>query len=333
MSFKEIKYKSALGKRQYKKYSIDQSLLYKVGSHKRLSTVLGFEFSLIKRLLASRENYKVFDLEEKTCQYTGKVTKARKVQEPKKELRAVHERIKKLLHHVELPDYAHAAIKGRSYRSNAAVHLHADTVATLDIKRFYPHTLKIHVYGFFRDKLQCAPDISRSLASLVSYGNGLPTGSPLSPLMSLFVNKPLFDRLDAYAKANNLTFTCYVDDITFSGRELPKDLKWQVARMVRVFRHYLADEKVRIYRSGVPKHITGVIIDEGRIKVPSSRFKKVRAMHDHYISSPDPREKLKIMRGIAGLLGEAAFLDSRFGAMAQSAYDELKRAELAVDYL
>lgn len=333
MSLRKIRYKFGVGSREIKKYSIDQSLLYRVGSHKRLSFVLGFDSSIIKKLLQSKENYKVFELEEKTCQYTGKVTKARKVQEPKKELRAVHERIKRLLHHVEIPEYAHAAIKGKSYRSNAAAHIHGDAVATLDIRRFYPHTLKIHVYGFFRDKLFCTPDVSRSLATLVSYGNGLPTGSPLSPLISLFVNKPLFDRLDSYAKANNLIFTCYVDDITFSGRELPKDLKWQVARMVRSFRHYLADDKVRIYRSGVPKHITGVVIHEGRVRVPSARFKKFRAMYDHYNLSLDPREKLKIMRGIAGLLGEAAFLDSRFGAMAQSAYDELKRAELIVDSL
>jgi len=324
MSPRRTSYKASKSK---EKYEINQSLLFKVGSYKRLALVLGFDVSFIRKLLDSKDNYKVFPLEEKKCQYTGKVTKARNVQEPKKELRAVHERMQRLLQRVKSPSYAHAAIKGHSYRSNAAAHVSSDVVATLDIRRFYPHTLKLHVYNFFRDQLECQPDIARSLADIVCYGDGLPTGSPLSPLISLFVNKLLFDRLYEYARSNDLIFTCYVDDITFSGVSIPKDLKWQVARIVKSFRHSLAEDKIRIFRSGAPKHITGVVIDQGKIRVPSARFKKVRAMRDHYSRSTDPHERLKIMRGIAGLLGEAAFLDSRFSTLAQGAYDELKTAQ------
>lgn len=327
MNLKRAPYKASKFKENYE---INQSLLYRVSSTKRLSLVLGFDVIFIKKLLDSGDNYKIFELEKKICQYTGKVTKARSVQEPKKELRAVHERMQKLLQRVKAPVYAHAAIKGHSYRSNAAAHVSSDVVATLDIRKFYPRTLKTHVYNFFRDQLQCQPDISRSLADLVCYENGLPTGSPLSPLISLFVNKNLFDSLFDYAKSNGLIFTCYVDDITFSGKSLPKGFQWQVARIVRSFRHNLAEDKIRVFRAGVPKHITGVVIDQERIKVPNSRFKKVRAMYDHYIGSHDPHEKLKIMRSIAGLLGEAAFLDLRFRSLAQSAYDELKVAELAI---
>lgn len=311
-------------KKEIKLYSIDQSLLYRSSSHRKLADSLKVSLQDLRYLLASNDNYKVFDLEQKTCQYTGKVTKARTVQEPKTRLRAVHERMKYLLQRINPPRYAHAAIKGRSYRSNAYAHRSSDVVATLDIKKFYPSTLSAHVFNFFRESLLCQADIAKSLTDLVCYQNGLPTGSPLSPLLSLYANMPLFDELNAYAQEKNLIFTCYVDDIAFSGSAIPVDIKYQIRRIVKKYHHNIAENKVKVFRSNYPKHITGVVIDHGVLKVPNSRFMKLRAMYKYYRTLNDSNERVVVMRGIAGLLGEAAYLDARYQRLANIAYDELR---------
>lgn len=308
-------------------YSIDQSLLYKSASHRKLADSLKISLQDLRYLVASKDNYKIFDLEQRTCQYTGKITKARTVQEPKTRLRALHERIKYLLQRINPPRYAHAAIKGRSYRSNADAHKSSDVVATLDIRKFYPSTLRAHVFNFFRDNMLCQADIARTLTDLVCHQNGLPTGSPLSPLLSLYANMPLFDELNAYARDNNLIFTCYVDDIAFSGAAIPVDIKYQIRRIVKRYHHNIAENKVKIFRSNVPKHITGVVVDRGVLKVPNSRFMKLRAMYKYYRTLSDRIERVVVMRGIAGLLGEAAYLDARYQRLANIAYDELRLAE------
>jgi len=234
------------------------------------------------------------------------------------------------------PSYGHAAIKGRSYRTNATHHLEAKRVATLDIRKFYPSTKKSLVRNFFHDQLLCAPDVSDLLAEICCFTqrqgghvlSGLPTGSPLSPILSLYVNKPMFDRLNSYGINKNLVFTCYIDDLTFSGPTLPRDLVIEVKKIVFSFGHSVALEKTKIYSESQAKHITGVTLVNNELKVPHSRFKKARAIEQRIRSIPtsDTAERLVLHRKLAGLLGEAAFLDARYRSWAQRSYSDLRAA-------
>lgn len=312
-------------------YAINQCALYKTGSKAKLAFRLGISLTRLLALASNESNYRVFLLREEICPFTKKVKKERLVQEPKAELRKVHERIQKLLKSVAPPDYAHAAIKGRSYSSNAIAHKDANCLATFDICKFYPSTSKSHIYNFFNDQLQCAPDVAALLTALTCYKGqlptdraGLPTGSPLSPLLSLYANKPLFDKLNDLASSNGLKFTCYVDDLTFSGDALPLGLTHLVTKALEQQGHKLSVKKTRIFRRSQEKHVTGVVIFKNMIHVPHSRFWKARGITAAIKAEKNTDEKLQLAQKLAGLLGEASFLDSRYSGWAKSSYDYLK---------
>jgi RNA-directed DNA polymerase len=319
-----------------KLYPANQCALYKIGSKTRLAKVLGTSVERLISLARGQNNYRLFELPEEICPFTKKVTKARWVQEPKPELRRIHERIQSLLKRVIPPTYAHAAIKGRSYCSNAIAHKSAHRVATFDIRKFYPSTLKSHVFNFFSDQLRCAPDVAALLASIVCYTSstdrsGLPTGSPLSPILSLFANKPLFDELNQIALSNGLTFTCYVDDLTFSGASLPPGLTYQVTVSLKRHGHLLSNKKTRIFSGLQVKHVTGVVIYKNNIYVPHSRFMKARAVSAAIDAEKKASDKLPLIQKLAGLLGEAAFLDKRYSTWAKRSYNNLKVVKKRAD--
>lgn len=314
-----------------KLYPANQCALYKCGSKARLAKILGTTVERLVFLSLSQNNYRTFEIPQEICPFTNKITKARWVQEPKPELRRIHECIQKLLRRVQPPTYAHAAIKGRSYCSNAIAHKNGIRVATFDIRKFYPSTLKSHIFNFFAEQLNCAPDVSALLASLVCYTSasaperpGLPTGSPLSPILSLFANKPMFDELYQLAISNGLEFTCYVDDLTFSGDSFPAGLTHHVTVLLKKNGHLLSEEKTRIFGEHQAKHVTGVVINKNNIFVPHSRFMKARAVSAAIDAEKQSSDQLPLVQKLAGLLGEAAFLDKRYATWAKRSYSKLK---------
>lgn len=315
-------------------YHINQCALYKVGSKAKLAQILGISVASLLAIV-KKPRYREFLLPEEVCPFTGKITKERWVQEPLGELRAIHERLRKLLMRVSPPAYAHAAVKGRSYRTNAEAHMTSKMVATFDITKFYPSTSDSAVFSFFCKGLCCPGDIAAMLATLVCYPPrssdgklGLPTGSPLSPVLSVYANKTLFDALEKIALANGLKFTCYVDDLTFSGDSLPGGLKDIVASAIRRYGHKMAEKKTRIFNASQAKHVTGVVLAGNTLVVPYGRFKKARRIESVLNAEADSALRLKLIQKLAGLLGEAAFLDPRYQAWARSSYGLLAEARL-----
>lgn len=308
-------------------YSINQCALYKVQSKARLAGLLHIGIPAMLGLAKSRK-YRQFELDEHVCEYTGKKTGARSVQTPAEALRPIHDRIFDLLKRVVPPPYAHAAVKGRSYRTNAEVHKNSSEVATYDIKGFYRATSDEAVFRFFRDQLLCASDIAKVLTHIVCFPGGddkgcLPTGSPLSPLVSIYANKPMFDALDRLATKNCLTFTCYVDDLTFSGAAIPSGFSNMVDAAVKRAGHVLAHQKTRLFLDGTAKHVTGVVLFKGEVKAPHSRHQKARKLEKAITKVIDPKIKIKLMQMRAGLLGETAYLDKRYKPRALASYKEL----------
>lgn len=305
-------------------YSIDQSALYKISSMKRLASLIGLPRGKLLRIVNGDPKYKTFVLPEEKCLFTGKVRKARKVEEPINELRYVHERILALLCKVDHPDYAHGAVKGRSYRSNALTHIDSKSVATFDMREFYPSTSESRVYTFWVEQMYCAPDVANVLAKLICYKGRLATGSPVSPLVSLYANKPMFDELSRIAKSRNLKFTCYIDDITFSGQNLPRDFERWIASIVGRYGHVLSEKKTRFFGPEQAKHITGAIIKDGSVTAPYSRFQKMRLIGFALRQAKDFDLRKSLLRRQAGLIAEIAYLDKSFSVMAKAANQEFR---------
>lgn len=313
-------------------YALNQCALFKVQSKKRLAELLQIDLPDLVNLSKQKSQYKIFTLDEKSCEFTGKITKARQVEEPKGELRRVHDRIRDLLSRVALVEYAHAAVKGRSYRSNAVAHSKSDVVATFDIRKFYPSTGESHIVDFFFRDMQCSADVANLLGKILCFrafemSKGcLPTGSPASPIVSVYANKPMFDSLNRLAKSTSLVFTCYVDDLTFSGARLPPKFQRRVNSIVSNFGQQLHPGKTKIFQKESPKHITGVVIKDGQITVPNARMFKARKIQQRLAKTVNQVERIQLMRRLSGLLGEAANLDKSYKQRALSSYEMLAMA-------
>jgi RNA-directed DNA polymerase len=305
---------SAKKQRAFKLYAINQSALYKLTSPKKLSEVLDVKLPQLTELLTSDENYREFSLLEELNPFSQKTKKVRPVQTPLRKLRGVHERILKLLQRAEYPDYAHAGVKKRSYRSNALAHEKSRVVATFDLSNFYGSIKPYHVHSFFAEVLNCVGDVAGILTKLTTFRNCLPTGSPLSPLLALHASRPMFDGLNSLAKKHGLIFTCYVDDLTFSGNYIPTSLGREVSTIVKRHGHCINKKKTHIFSENQPKHVTGTVIINNKVHVPYSRLVSVRRLEAAINGEIDNFgfTEQKLMEKLAGVLNEASYLDPKF---------------------
>jgi len=171
---------------EQKGYEVNQPPLYRLTSPTRLFRVLGIDAELAEMLLAADENY---------IKFTEKKT-GRPVEWPKPKLRAAHKRIANLLCRIVTPEFLHSAVRGKSYISNAAAHSADSRSVKIDIRKFFPSTRAQQVFHFFRDKMECAPDVAGVLTKLLTVDGHLATGSSASPILSYFAYWPAAGSVD-----------------------------------------------------------------------------------------------------------------------------------------
>jgi len=71
----------------------------------------------------------------------------------------------------------------------------------LDIRKFFPSSSSHYVQRFFEEVLEYPPDVASRARRLLTYDGHLPTGGNASTILSFWAYKPLFDEIDALAKA------------------------------------------------------------------------------------------------------------------------------------
>lgn len=226
----------------------------------------------------------------------------------------MHKHIARLLLRIAPPAFLHSGIRKRSFITNAASHVNAYPAVKLDIKRFYPSTLHSHVCGFFKNQMNCAPDVAGLLSSLACVTrNGLmhlPTGSPLSQILAFYSHEKMFSELDEYVRRRRGVFTVYVDDVTAS---LPFASAADIRAMGRIItKHGLTWHKQRLFRAGVPKLITGAIAKKGRLEAPNRQhFKYARTRDQIDQRALNVGERKLIAKSAIGLIQCIAQIDTR----------------------
>lgn len=264
-----------------KKYPINQSPLYKLSNHKRLAKILTLQPATLKKLVGRGDaNYKFGSVGDEN---------PRDIEIPKVQLLRIHNRLNSLLNRIEKPDYLMSGVRGRSHVDNAKRHLGHHAVVKVDIKKFYPSTTKSIVSRGLRKVFRCSEDIAETLAKLSTVSSYIPTGSPLSQNMAFMANLPAFNHINAYSRSRNLTFTLYVDDLTFSGGKIPKDFISYVQNYLKNSRGY-GSHKIRKYNASTEKVITGVVLDGSKAKVKRTQRKVIA---DLYRSIPYYSERIR----------------------------------------
>ena len=250
-----------------KKYELKESCLYKLTTKEKMEKILFKKFKILSKLTKD-SNYHIFCLEQKNG-------KKREIQVPKPGLLKIHKRIANLFYCIEVPDYLHSGVKGKSYITNAKAHLGNYPVLKIDISDFYNSISKKSIFNFFRIAMKAGEEIAGVLAGLCSYAEHLPTGSQISMPLSFFLNKKMFDELNNLSRKNNIAMSLYVDDLTFSGDNVNELFLKQVKRIIVNSGFNIKKEKTRLYGRNDNKLITGVIVKGDNIKVSNKQKKLI----------------------------------------------------------
>lgn len=186
---------------------------------------------------------------------------------------------KQILHRVlaRLPvSYCASAYKkGCSLKENAAPHTGKSIVLKLDILDFFGNITYISVYQHAFPGELFPPPVRTLLAHLCCYRDFLPQGAPTSPYISNLVLFP-FDRyMERWCKNQNITYTRYCDDLTFSGSFEPEAVIRKVSSFLLRMGFEINPKKMKICPQGQRQIITGIVVNE-KTQVPKTYRRNLR---------------------------------------------------------
>ena len=277
---------------------------------------------LARRLETKGHPIKVEDLEKlandignfKLFSIKGATGKSRDIQWPKPRLQWVHGRIHSLFSRVEVPDYLHSAVRGRSYLSNAAAHDPTMPAIKIDVKKFFPSVTRAAIFNFFEGPLKCRRDVAGLLADILTFEAHLPTGSAASPIIAFYAFKPMFDEIAQLAAARSLTMSCYVDDMTLSGAGANKGVLFEIHKIIA--RHGLKSHKAHVFAALQPKVVTGVCNTPNGPRVPNKLHLKIKNGFDELSAASTSETRKKVIAPLLGRLEAAGQIDPKFRARA-----------------
>ncbi|MDR3598569.1 retron St85 family RNA-directed DNA polymerase [Clostridium sp.] len=234
-----------------------------------LSRLLGFsEEYLYKVSNASAKFYRYFEIPKKNG-------KTRKIAEPLPNLKEIQRWIlEEILYKFKVSDYSKAYVKERSIRDNARFHRGQKMVLSMDITDYFNNIKFEKVYGFFLE-IGYKEDVSVMLANLCCLKRSLPQGASTSPALSNLITVKLDNRIAGFTKKNNIRYTRYADDMTFSG-------EFECGKIIRFVKRVLLDQglslndnKTRVRYYYEKQEVTGIIVNE-KLQAPISLRKKLR---------------------------------------------------------
>lgn len=207
--------------------------------------------------------------------------KARRITAPSRSLKARQRWIlDTILSQIPVSPYAHGFEEGRSIKTNALIHAEHNYAFCLDIKDYFPSIPQQSAADAFQ-KAGYSASASRALADVCCYKGALPQGAPTSPRLSNIICRQLDIQLAEIAAKYDAVYTRYADDITFSAdRPIAESLSI-VSELLAQNGFAVNKRKTRIYGPGQPKEITGLIVQNGTVRVPKS-FKRELKQEIYY---------------------------------------------------
>ncbi|MCO5113285.1 MAG: reverse transcriptase family protein [Bdellovibrionaceae bacterium] len=195
--------------------------------------------------------------------------KTRKTEVPCPKLKLIHKILKNELNNIKMPDYV-MATKGRGHVLNAQQHIGSKFLLNMDIANFYPSSRSDYVFRFFCDQLEMPADIAKFVTGLVVYNQHIPTGSPISTVLTYLMHKDLFDEIFNLSYKNNIKFSLYIDDMSFSSNlPIPLWFRANVNKIIKKHNLKIKKSKTKAFGSNRVKSVTGVEIAlDNTLKAP-----------------------------------------------------------------
>lgn len=187
-------------------------------------------------------------------------------------LKVIQKRIQKnILLKLQLPYYAYGAVKGRDNVDNAEAHKGKKYHFTTDLRNFFPSINHSSVFEMFCN-YQFSHEVARLLTQLTTYKGRIPQGAPTSSTLANLVFVKTGKNLESFAKKYQLTFTSFVDDLTFSSPFDFKDKTDDIIEMIIKDGFRISHNKTNYSRKPL---VTGVHPMNNYLKLPESFLNKL----------------------------------------------------------
>ena len=284
-----------------KGYPLDQSPLYKLGSRKKLASILHLSDRDLKLLSRSAPTlYRAWD-------QTNPKGKTRHIEDPAKPLKRVQRRLAKLLAAITPPTYLYCPAKKRCYISNAARHIGSKQIRNLDISNFYPSAKATRVYWFFNTIMKCPPDVSAIITSLTTRNGHFPCGSPVSGLLGFYAYYDMWQKIERIAAEGGCRLSVYVDDITVSGNTVPEGVMYQIRKCLIGHGLEPKKDKEKFYKNGIGV-VTGIIVRPTGLSTPNEAHRRRYTLRAEFLITSDQKKKQEIKRSLHGMDGRETLI-------------------------
>ena len=212
--------------------------------------------------------------------YLDGTIKTRTICPSRGDLKFVQHRIKnRILSAYSLPQNVHGGVKGKSNITNAKAHQGKKYVFMTDLQNFYPSINSTMVYETLIE-LGETPYFASHISKLITWKNKVPQGAPTSTHISNLVFLKTDRRLIDYCESRDITYTRYIDDLTFSS---PKNFQDDISNLLDIIKagKFLISRRKTVY-GGKVKLVTGIEVYLNKIDVPQ----KIKEMAETEVDLP-----------------------------------------------
>lgn len=239
---------------------------------------------------------------------------------------------------INYPIYLSGGIKDekfpRNYIEDVWFHTNAKTVATIDIKSFFPSIHPCYIHNIFYELLHCSNDVSDILTKLTTVYDMVPQGASTSSYLSNLLFWQCEPDLYQYVTKKGFTYSRYIDDITIFHKENLSHREWQMSinKVVAMFRQYdltlnRKRGKISIKKVGQGVRIHGLAIASKKPTVPKETRNRLRAQIHNLVESKnslEPDEILHAYQVFRGKLEPVLKLNANFGQKLLNDLNRLK---------
>lgn len=215
------------------------------------------------------KNYKVYKIKKRNGKY-------RTIYEPNSMLKQIQKKILiNILNNKSISKYAKAYHKGISLKDNAIPHINKKIILKLDIKNFFENISFLDVYNSCFSIEYFPKSVGFILTYLCTYDNHLTQGSPTSAYISNLIMKEFDEEIGNWCNINDISYTRYSDDMTFSGNFNPSELIIKIRKMLYKLGLELNNDKIHIVNKSQSQNVTGIIVNE-KLQVNAKYRNKIR---------------------------------------------------------
>lgn len=269
--------------------------------------------------------YKIYEIPKRSG------TGTRTISHPARELKALqYFFLREVLSELPVHPAATAYKTGSSIKLNAAPHTRSRVILKMDFDSFFP-SLKVenwvtYLSDYFPNWTDAEIEFSQRVLFWGEGGHApkcLAIGAPTSPHISNMLMYELDEALSEFAEVQDIVYTRYADDMTFSSqgfvnKELIVGHVSRRAARLKYARLKLNDEKTNLISKAFSRRVTGIVItNASQLSLGRNRKRLISSMaYRARNRALDAAE----MKRLQGFLAFAFDIEPSFVAMLERKY-------------